>query len=168
MIPDDRYEAIGSCVHSLAQDPNDAATIYRQDHSGVYRTRDAADSWVRIESGLPARFGFPIAADADGGALYVVPLESDEHRFVPDGNFRVYRSTDRGDNWHALSGGLPTRNAYTSVLRGALAVDDRKPAGVYVGTTAGTLYTRADGGTTWSSPPITLPRIHCVEVFHDL
>jgi hypothetical protein len=80
----------GYCVHSLAHDPTDADVIYRQDHRGVYRTRDAGDSWQLIENGLPSSelgdghrcsFGFPIQMDPASGRIFVVPMEGDSYRF---------------------------------------------------------------------------------------
>jgi photosystem II stability/assembly factor-like uncharacterized protein len=74
--PSDDYDEIGYCVHCIVADPEDADTIWRQDHSGVYRTSDGGDRWERIETGLPARFGFPMVRDDASGALFVVPLQS--------------------------------------------------------------------------------------------
>ena len=45
---DSVVESEGFCVHSLAHDPLAADLIYRQDHRGMYRSRDAGDSWQRI------------------------------------------------------------------------------------------------------------------------
>jgi photosystem II stability/assembly factor-like uncharacterized protein len=43
-----------------------------------------------------------------------------------------------------------------------MAVDGLDPAGVYIGTVAGTLYASRDGGDTWEALAATLPRIACV------
>ena len=40
-----------------------------------------------------------------------------------------------------------------------MAVDALDPAGVYVGTTGGTVYASADEGETWSTVDCELPRI---------
>ncbi|HSM02099.1 MAG TPA: exo-alpha-sialidase [Acidimicrobiia bacterium] len=160
--PDPDDEEIGYCVHCLVADPDDPDTIWRQEHTGVYRTHDGGDSWQRIEEGLPARFGFPIARDGASGALFVVPLESDEHRMPLGGEFRVYRSTDRGDSWHVSGEGHPEEPVYAGVLRDAIATDGA--GGVYVGTTAGTVHLTGDGGDTWTALPEVLPRILSVGV----
>jgi hypothetical protein len=67
---------VGYCVHGLVQDPDRPDTIWRQEHVGVFRTEDGGRSWERIESGLPASFGFPIVRDDASGRLFVVPLET--------------------------------------------------------------------------------------------
>lgn len=148
---------IGTCVHALVADPSDPDTIWRQDHTGVYRTRDGADSWERIEQGLPARFGFPIARDDASGALFVAPLTADENRTPVDGRFAAWRSTDGGDSWSLSGKGWPDEPNYTSVLRGAVATDGR--GGVYLGTTGGHIWASGDGGDTWRMLPGQYPRI---------
>lgn len=166
VLPDEEHEEIGFCVHGLAADPDDPQRIYRQDHLGVYRTTDGAETWERIEKGLPAGFGFPVGVDRFGNA-YVIPLESDEFRMPVDGKLRVYRSTNGGDSWEPLANGLPQENVHTSVLRAALAVDGSDPAGIFFGTTGGAVYASFDGGSSWEALPCALPRIQCVEVFED-
>src|SRR5262249_8229396 len=104
--------------------------------------------------------------DRRSGAVFVVPLESDEYRIPADGKLRVYRSRDRGESWQPLSRGLPD-HAYMSVLRGAMDVDNLDPCGVYFGTTAGTIFASNDGGESWMQLPCTLPRILSVSVFTD-
>jgi photosystem II stability/assembly factor-like uncharacterized protein len=165
--------AEGWCVHSLAHDPNDAGVIYRQDHRGVYRTRDGGDSWQLIESGLPiselsdglrCSFGFASAMDPASDSVYLVPIEGDNFRFPHGGELRVYRSRDGGDQWEPLSNGLPD-GTYGNILRGAMAVDRLDPCGVYFGTTAGAVYASPDGGDSWGQIPCTLPKVMCVEAF---
>ena len=131
---------------------------------GVYRTSDGGDSWEQIESGLPARFGFPIDRDPHTGRLFIVPLESDEFRAPVGGALAVYVSDDDGDTWTASTRGLPSTDAWTSPLRGAMDVDGHDQCGVYFGTTSGAVYASADSGETWQQLPGVLPRIQSVVV----
>jgi len=167
ILEDKDHQDIGFCVHALAPDPHDADVIFRQDHRGMFRSRDGGDRWERIENGLPSGFGFPLCIDRNTKALYAVPLESDEYRMPRDGALRVCRSTDGGDSWHALSAGLPQEHAYAGVLRTSMAVDNLQPGGVYFGTTGGEVFTSSDGGDSWTALPSRFPRIHCVEAFAD-
>ena len=160
--PSDDFPEVGCCVHRIVADPGDADRIWRQDHSGVYRSRDGGDHWERIETGLPSRFGFPVVRDAASGALFVVPLESDQHRMPVDGRFRVFRSRDGGDSWHTSGTGHPAGEVYAGVLRDAMDTDGA--GGVYLGTTAGTVHYTRDGGDTWQAMPHVLPRINSVVV----
>ena len=55
--------------------------------------------------------------------VYVVPIKSDSEHFPPDGKLRVYRSRIGGNEWEALTKGLPQSDCYVNVLRSAMAVD---------------------------------------------
>jgi photosystem II stability/assembly factor-like uncharacterized protein len=163
-VVEDRPEP-GFCVHGLAQDPADPARMWRQDHSGVYRSRDGGDHWERIEEGLPSRFGFPILRDRASGRLFVVPLESDENRLPPAGRFAAYRSDDDGDSWQVSGTGWPDAPTYTGVLRGAMDGDGE--GGVFLGTTGGALWATSDAGESWRALPLSLPRILAVSVLPE-
>ena len=165
VLEDETYKDIGRCVHGLAQDPEQPGHLYRQDHSGMYRSRDGAESWTRNEEGLPAAFGFPIAIDAATKTLFVAPQQSDEYRLPVGDRLQVFKSTDLGDTWRSASDGLPTAHSFGTVLRGAMAVDDLSPGGVYVGTTSGTMHASADLGASWSNLPVTLPRVFHVSAW---
>ena len=73
---------------------------------------------------------------------------------MPDGKAAVWRTRDAGDSWEELRDGLPQENAYFGVLRQAMATDRLEPAGIYFGTSTGTLYASADEGDSWRSPSI--------------
>lgn len=167
ILEDEKYKQIGYCVHGLVADPADANRIWRQDHTGMYRSYDGGDHWERIETGLNSRFGFPIAMDPRSLALYAVPLESDEYRSPVDGALAVYRSRDHGDSWERTHDGLPQQHFYAGVLRSALATDAGDPCGVYFGTTSGTVHASASGGDKWETLPVTLPRISAISVFEE-
>jgi hypothetical protein len=165
IIPDKDTPDIGYCVHGMVHDPDAPDTIFRQDHTGMYRTHDGGLHWERIENGLASWFGFPIAIDPHSKSLFAFPMESDEYRLPVGGRFRIYRSRNGGDSWEPLERGLPREPTYAGVLRGALAVDGLEPAGVYVGSTAGSVYASADGGDSWQALPGTLPRILSVRAY---
>jgi hypothetical protein len=156
---------IGYCVHGLIQDPDDPDWLFRQDHTGMYRSRNGGDDWERNENGLPSWFGFPIAMDARTRTLFSFPMESDEYRLPVEGKCRVFRSRTRGDSWEALGSGLPAGPYYGSVLRGSMAVDVLDPAGVYVGTTSGDVFVSADSGDSWQALDCRLPRILSVAAY---
>lgn len=165
IIQDEQHCEIGYCVHALQQHPEDANTIFRQDHRGMFKSTDGGEQWREIQEGLPSNFGFPLVMDQRTRALYCCPLESDEYRFPVDGALRVYRSTDEGESWEPMTEGLPQSNAYVNVLRCAMACDSLPEGGVYMGTTAGQLYVSTDGGARWRDLGLSLPRILSVEVY---
>ncbi len=148
---------VGRCVHKVVLDPNNSDTLYMQFHGGVFRSRDGADSWQPIETGLPGNFGFPLVVTPDGN-LFLVPLISDGQRYVKDGDLAVYRSQDDGESWEPTREGVPPQQ-YVGVLRDAMTVDALEPAGVYFGTNMGEVYCSRDSGAHWERLPGQFPRI---------
>lgn len=149
----------GQCVHKVAADAGDPARMYAQNHFGVFRTDDGGGSWTSIAEGLPADFGFPIAASpTTPGTAWVVPLVADVERVPPQGRLRVHRTRDAGATWTPSSGGLPD-SAWTAVLRDAFCVDEGDPTGVYVGTRDGCVYVSADEGDTFALVADHLPDV---------
>jgi photosystem II stability/assembly factor-like uncharacterized protein len=163
-IPDPDAE-VGHCVHRIAMHPSRPEVLFMQKHWDVMRSDDAGESWSEISGNLPSDFGFPIDVNAnDPETIYVVPIKSDSEHFPPDGKLRVYRSRTGGNEWEALTNGLPQRDCYVNVLRDAMAVDALDPCGVYFGTTGGQVYVSADGGDTWNPIVRDLPAVLSVEV----
>ena len=152
----------GQCVHKVAVDAGDPARMYAQNHFGVFRTDDGGGSWVSIAEGLPADFGFPIAASpSTPGTAWVVPLVADMQRVPPGGRLRVHRTRDAGVTWAEVGDGLPDA-AWTTVLRDAFCVDEGDPTGVYVGTRDGCVYASADEGDTFTLVADHLPDVLAV------
>ena len=69
-----------------------------------------------------------------------------------------------GNEWEALTNGLPQSNCYVNVLRDAMAVDPLDSCGIYFGTTGGQVYCSPDGGDTWTAIVRDLPAVLSVEV----
>ena len=163
-LPDSAAE-VGHCVHNLAMHPSQPNVVFMQKHWDVMRTDDAGDMWREISGNLPSDFGFPIAVHAhEPETVYVVPIKSDSEHYPPDGKLRVYRSRSGGNEWEALTNGLPQENCYMNVLRDAMAVDALDQCGIYFGTTGGQLYASADAGDSWTTIAPNLPKILSVEV----
>ena len=162
-IPDPDAE-VGHCVHRIAQHPSRPSVLYMQKHWDVMRSDDAGGSWHEISGNLPSDFGFPIDVHAhEPDTIYVVPIKSDAEHYPPDGKLRVYRSRTGGDDWEALTSGLPQENCYVNVLRDAMAIDSLDSCGVYFGTTGGQVYASADAGDTWAPIVRDLPAVLSVE-----
>jgi photosystem II stability/assembly factor-like uncharacterized protein len=99
----------------------------------------------------------------DPDTVYIVPLESDQFRCVPEAKLRVYRTRDAGASWHPLSDGLPQEGAFETVLRDGLDTDSAHPAGVYFGTRSGKVYASADDGDSWQLLHESLPPVVCLK-----
>src|SRR3982075_985348 len=163
-IPDPDAE-VGHCVHRIAMHSSRPGVLFMQKHWDVMRSDDAGESWYEVSGNLPSDFGFPIHVHAhEPDTVYVVPIKSDSHHFPPDGKLRVYRSRTGGNEWEALTKGLPQNDCYVNVLRDAMAVDGLDSCGVYFGTTGGQVYASVDSGDSWSAIVRDLPSVLSVEV----
>jgi photosystem II stability/assembly factor-like uncharacterized protein len=163
-IPDPNA-TIGHCVHRIALHPSKPSTLFMQKHWDVMRTDDAGENWVEISGNLPSDFGFPIDIHAhEPNTVYVVPIKSDGEHYPPEGKLRVYRSKVGGNEWEALTNGLPQKDCYVNVLRDAMCVDQLDDCGIYFGTTGGQVYCSPNGGDSWNPIVRDLPAVLSVEV----
>jgi len=163
-IPEPTAE-VGHCVHHVAMHRSRPHVLFMQKHWDVMRSDNAGDSWQEVSGNLPTDFGFVIDVHAhDPETIYVVPIKSDGEHFPLDGKLRVYRSKSGGNEWEALTKGLPQKDCYVNVLRDAMSVDSLDKCGVYFGTTGGQVYGSADAGDSWTPIVQHLPAVLSVEV----
>jgi hypothetical protein len=156
---------VGHCVHGLAMHPSRPEVLFMQKHWDVMRSDNAGDLWFEVSGNLPTDFGFPIAVHPhEPDTIFVVPIKSDTQHFPPEGKLRVYRSRSGGNDWQALTNGLPQKDCYVNVLRSALTLDTLDPCGIYFGTTGGQVYASADSGDSWKAIVHDLPAVLSVEV----
>ncbi|MCK9487097.1 MAG: exo-alpha-sialidase [Dehalococcoidia bacterium] len=153
-------------MHKMRLNPSNPDVLWAQTHVGVFRSGDASGTWDDVTEGLPSFHGFPIGVSRNGeDNAWVVPLafEADNFR-VCDGQFAVYRTTDAGASWQALTEGLPGPDDFQSVYREGMDTDGLPEEGVYVGTTNGQVYASNNRGDSWRRLPGTLPPILSVSV----
>lgn len=163
-IPDPNA-LVGHCVHRIALHPSRPNVLFMQKHWDVMRSDDAGDNWVEVSGNLPTDFGFPIAVHAhEPETIYVVPIKSDTEHFPLDGKLQVFRSRTGGNEWEALTNGLPQKDCYVNILRDAMAVDECDSCGIYFGTTGGQVYASTDSGDHWTPIVRDLPAVYSVEV----
>jgi photosystem II stability/assembly factor-like uncharacterized protein len=164
-LPEDPPEGeVALCVHRVRRAPRRPERLFMQFHGGVYRSDDAGESWNDIAPGLPADFGFPVVIDpADPDSAYVIPLVADVDRVTPDGRVRVYETRDAGASWTPRGDGLPSENAYLTVLREAFdSVGEGEALELYFGATSGAVFGSADAGVTWFDVATHLPPVASV------
>jgi photosystem II stability/assembly factor-like uncharacterized protein len=163
-IPNPTAE-VGHCVHHIAMNPSRPGVLFMQKHWDVMRSDDGGDQWKKISGNLPTDFGFVIDIHAhEPETIYVLPIKSDSEHYVHEGQLRVYRSRTGGNEWEALTKGLPQKDCYVNVLRDAMAVDSLDQCGIYFGTTGGQVYCSADAGNNWIPIVRDLPAVLSVEV----
>jgi photosystem II stability/assembly factor-like uncharacterized protein len=162
-MPDPTAE-VGHCVHHVTMHNSRPEVLFMQKHWDVMRSDNAGDSWQEVSGNLPTDFGFVIDVHAhEPDTIYVVPIKSDSEHYPLDGQLRVYRSKTGGNEWEALTRGLPQSNCYVNVLRDAMSVDVLDSCGVYFGTTGGQVYASKDAGDNWTAIVRDLPGVLSVE-----
>jgi photosystem II stability/assembly factor-like uncharacterized protein len=163
-IPDPNAE-VGHCVHHVAMHPGKPDTLFMQKHWDVMRSDNSGDLWHEVSGNLPTDFGFVIDVHAhEPETIYVAPIKSDGEHFVPDGKLRIYRSKSGGNEWEALTKGLPQSDCYVNILRDAMAVDSLDSCGIYFGTSGGQVYVSPNAGDSWAPIVRDLPGVLSVEV----
>ncbi len=165
-VPDPEYGHDPHCVrlHPLRPD-----RLYQQNHCGIYRLDRPSDRWTRIGDNMPKEIGdigFGIVLHPrDPDTAWVFPMDGTSvwPRTSVAGRPAIYRTRDAGESWERQEQGLPQTQAWFTVFRQAMTVDDADPVGVYFGTTCGEVWGSSDEGATWTQLAAHLPRIHAVE-----
>lgn len=167
-VPEDQRETTHAlCVHNMHRAPQRPERLFLQFHGSVYRSDDTGETWNDIAEGLPSGFGFPMVVDpSDPDSAYVIPLTADVDRVTPDGKVRVYETRDAGGTWTGHGDGLPSNEAYLTILRQAFAHDGGSPLGLYFGATSGDVFGSADAGATWFTVHERLAPVTSVRVAH--
>lgn len=158
----DPYPEFGQCIHRLLQHPTQPDVLYQQNHCGLYKSLNAGDDWIDVQSNLSSEFGFPLALDPHHPETLYAVVEGEARNNIGD-QFTVYRTQNAGAEWEALTRGLPVgANVRLGVLRHALCTDELDPCGVYVGTNTGQLFASNDRGESWQLIADYLPSIYSV------
>src|SRR5664280_2078482 len=147
-------------IGALALAPSDPNTIYvgsgeglqRPDLStgdGMYKSSDSGQTWrhlgLRDAQQIPAILVDP----RNPNRLFVAVLG---HPYGPNPERGVFRSTDGGQTWNPLTGGLPTF-AQGGLGRIGIAIADSEPNRMYALVEArgegGGVYRSDDAGANW-------------------
>lgn len=166
-LPEEPLEGlVPYCVHNVRRSRSRPERLFLQFHDGVYRSDDAGESWLEVGNGtgLPSDFGFPIVVDpADPDSAYLIPLVGAEDRTTPGGAVRVWETRDAGASWQPRGEGLPSSDAYLTVLREAFdTAGEGSGLELYFGATSGEVFGSADAGVTWTQVADHLPPVHSV------
>ena len=150
-------QALGGDAGFTGFDPVEPSTMYAA-FTIPLRSDDGGLSWTTKTNGLcvapcnaldSSQPFVPMAIDhASPGTLYL-------------GSYRLWKTTDRGDNWFLPSPGLSLPGANcapaSSDCISAIAVAPSGGRVVYVGTKLGKLFVSTDGGSNFSERDTLLP-----------
>ena len=168
-LPPDPTPEFGHDPHCVRFAGTHPDRLYQQNHCGIYRLDRPGDIWQDIGLAMPksvGSVGFPIATHPrDPDTLWVLPMDGTSvwPRTAPGGRPAVYRSRDGGRTWKRQDQGLPRSQAWWTVKRQAMTVDNRDPAGVYFGTTSGEIWGSRDEGRSFRCLARHLPHVYAVE-----
>jgi photosystem II stability/assembly factor-like uncharacterized protein len=113
----------------------------------VWVTRNDGGRWADVSAGLPRKWVTRVVASRyDAGTVYASMTGGREDDFTA----YLYRSTDFGATWTAISSNLPAESVNVVVE------DPKRPDLLYVGTDAG-VYVSFDRGAAWLSLCADLP-----------
>jgi photosystem II stability/assembly factor-like uncharacterized protein len=167
-MPDPDPE-FGHDPHCLRLHPRDPDRLYHQNHCGIYRLDRPGDRWVDIGAAMPksvGAIGFPVVLHPqDPETLWVFPMDGSDvwPRISPSGKPAAYRSVNGGKTWQRQATGLPKAQAWWTVKRQAMTVDQAATVGVYFGTTSGEVWGSRDEGRSWKCLARHLPHIYAIE-----
>lgn len=164
--PDSEY---GHDPHALRIHPLNPDILYQQNHVGIFRMDRKAGRWAHIGENMPQAVGdigfVMVLHPRDAQTCWVFPMDGTDiwPRTSPSGKPSVYKTTDGGLNWQRQDSGLPQEHAYFTVKRQAMVSDQRRPVGLYFGTTGGQVWASQDEGQHWVKLVDHLPEILALE-----
>ena len=146
-----------SAIRFLTIDAHNSSVMYAGG-SGMFRSTDGGITWSAINRGLDPSLNFTsLAIDPiNPSTLYVVTINTGAPpRNISDGSF-LFKSTDGGEHWTALTRGLPTLRPNMLV-----AIDPRDSAVLYAaGETAvaqDCFFQSINAGASWSLTGCAVP-----------
>lgn len=164
----------GLCLHTILLDPGNPDRIYTAISSaGAFRTDDGGKTWKPITKGLRSEY-IPDPTAEIGHCVHRIAL----HPSRPDVLFMqkhwdVMRSDNAGDNWHEISGNLPSDFGFV------IDVHAYEPETVYVIPIKSDgehyppegklrVYRSKTGGNEWEPLTKGLPQSDCyVDILRD-
>jgi photosystem II stability/assembly factor-like uncharacterized protein len=164
----------GMGLHTILIDPTNPDRIYIAISSaGAFRTDDGGQTWRPINRGLKSQY-IPDPDAEVGHCVHRIAFHPSRPGVVfMQKHWDVMRSDDAGDNWHEVSGELPTDFGFP------IDVHAHEPETIYVvPITSDSLhyppegklrvYRSRAGGNDWEPLTRGLPQEHCyVNVLRD-
>jgi hypothetical protein len=117
----------GLCLHTIILDPtNPQRMVIAISAAGAFRTDDGGATWKPINRGLHSQYIPDPNAEVGHCVHHIAAHPSRPDVLFMQKHWDVMRSNDAGDNWHEVSGNLPTDFGFV------IDVHAHEPETVYV------------------------------------
>lgn len=165
----------GMCLHTIMLDPNNENRIVVAiSAAGSFRTDDGGQTWTPINHGLKSPYELPDSDAEVGHCVHNLSMHpSRPNVLFMQKHWDVMRSDDAGDNWHEISGNLPSDFGFP------IQVHAHEPDTVYVVPIKSDtehfppegklrVYRSRSGGNEWEPLTKGLPQEDCyVNILRD-
>ncbi len=117
----------GLCLHTILLDPrNPQRIVIAISAAGAFRTDDGGVTWKPINRGLVSKYIPDPTAEVGHCVHHIAAHPGRPDVLFMQKHWDVMRSNDAGDNWHEVSGNLPTDFGF------AIDVHAHEPETLYV------------------------------------
>ena len=164
----------GMCLHTVILDPSDEKRIYIAiSAAGAFRTDDGGVTWKPINKGLRSQYIPDPNAEVGHCVHHVAMHKSRPGVLFMQKHWDVMRSDDAGDNWHEVSGNLPTDFGFVIDVHAhepetIFVVPIKSDSEHYVPDGKLRVFRSKTGGNEWEALEKGLPQKDCyVNVLRD-
>lgn len=131
----------------------------------IFKSTNAGTSWTKIMNGIPT--GPDYYDGTTDRVLFIAPIKMDPNNpnILVAGTYRVFRTTNGGNQWTAISGDLTGDGTGSSGAKiSALAIAKGNSNLIYAGCTNGRLQKTTNAGLSWTNVTSGLPSLYVTDV----
>lgn len=148
----------GADGFQMAFNPDDPLNFYAETQNGGLSVTENGSNFLNITGGI-------ISSDRRNWDMqyFISPHESNT---LYTGTYRIYKSTDRGDNWDIISPDLTDGIIFSPNFHTISTLDESgiSPGRIYVGTTDANIWRTTDDGLDWTDITDGLPERYVTSV----
>jgi photosystem II stability/assembly factor-like uncharacterized protein len=143
----DRIEEGPYDTHTLATHPKAPKRLYSSAGDGYFESFDYGESWKRLTEGLRHHYLYGLAVDSGdpNNVIISASLGPGSAYYFEDAESFVYRKSDDGKKWEAISNGLPEPNGTTITI----LASNPKAAGEFYAVNNHGIFISIDSGVSW-------------------